>query len=118
MWNSLRTRLHTHTHMPTHTLTNRTLGGWLRPTERAVLVHETGPAWTESLQGEAQRQRGGGCHESEQTSSERAEGREQERVRVCRERREKEELPTAPPRKAQEKGGLSLGNCFEPLPLP
>lgn len=105
MWNSLRTRLHTHTHMPTHTLTHRTLGGWLRPTERAVLVHETGPAWTESLQGEAQRQRGGGCHESEQTSSEGAEGREQERgVRGAEREGRKKSSPLPPEKGTREKG--------------
>ena len=46
----------------------------------------------------------------------RAESRREE-LEVRREKGERR-APHCPPRKAQEKRGLSLGNCFEPLPPP
>lgn len=108
--------LHTRAHVPTHTLTRRTLGRQLRPTERAVLEHETVPPGTESLPGkgtdleggaELQPRRGSGCPESEQDRGWKgAEGRKPERgFRGAEGEGRKKSSPHPPPRRAEEERG-------------
>lgn len=100
--------LHTRAHVPAHTLTHGTLGRRLRPTERAVLVHETVPPGSESLPGRGPDSKGGAELQPRSGEQDRgwegAEGRTPERgFQVQKEKGEKSAPPA--PQEGQRRRG-------------